>query len=322
MSEQITGRARRLLPPALKGRTALSLVAALVFVAVFYYPVGMVLTHTVDDDVDFTVTDADESAGGSRAVAIATALIRREVDDNRWVANDPWFLAPAALDNMPNYQQGIIGALARFAFELTDQIGRTRGSSQTDPDLQEASGQLQYAGNVWVFDFSTSIAPTTPSESRYRKARRSLLAYNRRVAEGTAPFERRADNLLATLDRIALDIGASSAVLDQHIARHSGGFVDFRADDLFYGVKGQTYAYYLLLRELGLDYENVIAERELQKAWAQMLESMRHTAGLSPLVIINGDPDATILPSHLASQGFYLLRARTRLKEITNILLK
>ena len=29
-----------------------------------------------------------------------------------------------------------------------------------------------------------------------------------------------------------------------------------------------------------------------------------------------------MIPSHLAAQGFYLLRARTQLKEIGNILLK
>ncbi len=322
MSESVTGRVGRLLPAPLRGRIALSLGVVILLVAVFYYPVGMIITHRIDDDVGFEAGPEDLIAGGSRAVAIATALIGREVDDNRWVANDPWFLAPAALDNMPNFQQGVIGALARFAFELTDQIGRTRGSSQTDPDLQEASGQLQYAGNIWVFDLSTSLAPTTPSESRYRKARRSLIAYNRRVAEGSGAFERRADNLLATLDRISLDLGSSSAALDQHIASHSGGLFDFTADDLFYGVKGQTYAYYLLLRELGIDFEGVLAERKLVKAWAQMLESIAHAAELSPFVIINGSPDAAILPSHLASQGFYLLRARTMLKEITNILLK
>ncbi len=322
MSERIEGEKRRLLPGFVNRRTTLSVGVALLVIAIFYYPVGMIMTHQIDDDTAFEAVGEDAVNGGSRAVSIATALIDREVEQNRWVANDPWFLAPAALDNMPNYQQGIISALARFAFELTDQIGRTRGSSQTDPDLQEASGQLQYAGNVWVFDLSTSWAPTTPSESRYKKARRSLMAYNRRVADGTGVFKRRADNLLATLDRISLDLGASSAAIDQHITLHSGGLLDFKADDLFYGVKGQTYAYYLLLRELGVDYGNVIGERQLTKAWAQMLESMRHTAELSPLVIINGSPDAVILPSHLAAQGFYLLRGRTNLKEINNILLK
>ena len=53
-----------------------------------------------------------------------------------------------------------------------------------------------------------------------------------------------------------------------------------------------------------------------------MLDSMLKAAMLSPMVVVNGAPDAQIQPSHLASQGFYLLRARTQLREITNILLK
>jgi len=104
------------------------------------------------------VPKAAAEAGGSRAVAMAAALIERETDQHRWVANDPFFLPSAALDNMPNFQQGMIAAIGRFAFELTDQIGRTHGSSQTDKDLQRASGQLQYPGDIWVFDWSTSIA--------------------------------------------------------------------------------------------------------------------------------------------------------------------
>ena len=61
---------------------------------------------------------------------------------------------------------------------------------------------------------------------------------------------------------------------------------------------------------------------ELGNAWAKMLESLRLTAELSPMVVVNGSPDAQAMPSHLAAQGFYLLRARTKLREITNILLK
>lgn len=322
VKERISVAARRLMPGAGRRRLIWMVMAVVLAILVLYYPIGMLLTHTIDDDLAFEASAADRIVGGSRAVDVAAALIGREVDTNRWVSNDPFFLPPAALDNMPNFQQGIVGALARFAFELTDQIGRTRGSSQTDPDLQEASGQLQYAGNVWLFDFSTSLAPTTPSESRYRKARRSLRAYNARVAAGSAVFERRADNLLATLDRIALDLGASSAVLDRHISEHSGAVIDTRADDLFYGVKGQLYAYALLLRDLGVDFENVIAERDVGSAWTQMQGSMQAAATLSPWVVVNGDPDGQLLPSHLAAQGFYLLRARTQLREITNILLK
>ncbi|MEE8544304.1 MAG: DUF2333 family protein [Alphaproteobacteria bacterium] len=295
---------------------------AILALLLLYYPIGMIWVHQIDDDIDFVAPTSDLGAGASAVVAMAAALIDREVNQHRWVANDPFFEPPTLLDNMPNYQQGIIGALARFAFELTDQIGRTRGSSQTDPDLQEAAGLLQYSGTKWIFDFSTSIAPTATSEAQYRKARRSLIDYNQRLAAGEAVFERRADNLLATLDRIALDLGSSSAVLDRRIAEHAGAILDFQADDLFYGVKGQVYAYYMLVRELGHDFDKVIRERELEAAWGQLLDSMRHVVELDPWVVVNGAPDGQFLPNHLAAQGFYLLRARTQLREITNILLK
>jgi len=298
------------------------LLAAALLVLAVYYPVGMAIVHRIDDDPGFRLDEGALAPNAARSVAIAAALIRRETEQTRWVANDPWFMPGAALDNMPNFQMGAIGALARFSFELADQLGRTRGSSQTDPDLQEAAGQLQYQGTVWVIDFATSWAPTTPSEKRYQAAARSLERYNARLAQGQAVFERRSDNLLSTLDRIALDLGATSAALDRHVTENAGAFLDRKADDLFYGVKGQTYAYFLVLRELGRDFDKLIGERELGVAWTQTLASLEEAATLAPFVIVNGLPDSNLQPSHLAAQGFYVLRARAQLREITNILLK
>lgn len=318
-----TERARQLLPTQGRSRKLGIGLAIFVGILALYYPIGMAMVHTIDDDTEYAIPESLLKRNGSRAVSMSIALIRREVDEHLWVANDPFFYPGAALDNMPNFQQGIISALARFAFELSDQIGRVRGSSQTDEDLQAASGELQFEGNVWFFDLgSDNPVNTVVSERRYRKAANSLSRYNERLDGGTAVFERRSDNLLATLDRIALDLGSSSATLDRHIAEHSGDWIDGDADDIFYGVKGQTYAYYLLLRELAIDFEQVIAERQLTATWDQMQDSLQRAGAMQPLVVVNGAPDAQLQPSHLASLGFYLLRSRTQLREITNILLK
>jgi hypothetical protein len=91
---------------------------------------------------------------------------------------------------------------------------------------------------------------------------------------------------------------------------------------LFYATKGRLYAYYLLMRALQVDFANVIRERQLGNAWSQTVESFREAVALQPWVVVNGAPDAQFMPSHLASQGFFLLRARTQLREISNILLK
>jgi hypothetical protein len=321
--EEQPRRRWRLLPRfgAAGGRRAiLWALAVLAVIVLLYYPLGALWVHEIDDDPSFAPTQVEP--GASRAVAVAAALVDREVNQHAWPANDPWFFPGVILDNMPNYQQGIIQALRRFALEMTDQIGRSRGSSQADADLERARSLLNYSSDVWVWDLGVSIWPTAPSDQQYLAARDALLRYNGRMAAGTAVFDRRADNLLATLDRIAKDLGSASAALEQRVEDHSGWLLDFTADDHFYRTKGELYAYALLLRELGKDFEPVIRERGLQKVWNDMLENLFVAARLQPWVVFNGAPDSQMLPSHLAAQGFFLLRARSQMYEIADILLK
>ncbi|WP_341704624.1 DUF2333 family protein [Ferrovibrio sp.] len=317
MTDPASGFASRL-----RGRWLWPSAIAALLVFGLYYPAGMLIVHKIDDNLDYQVADAAMPQGGSRAVAMAAALVDREIRQTGWVANDPFFLPGSMLDNMPNYQLGMIHALGRFAFEMVDQLGRTRGSSQTDGDLQEAAGLLQYSGTKWLFDFSTSLLPTAKSETQYDKAVRSLRRYNERLAAGNAIFERRADNLISTLDRIALDVGSASAAIDQRIHEGSGLWIDTQSDDVFYSVKGQAYAYYMVLRELRSDFGNIIRDKELGPTWDQMMASFAAAADLRPLIVHNARPDAMILPNHLASMGFYMLRARTQIREVSNILLK
>ena len=203
-----------------------------------------------------------------------------------------------------------------------DQVGRTRGSSQTDRDLEQARGFLNEQPSIWLWQPSVSLLPSATSAQKYRAGRDKLVAYNKRLASGQAVFERRADNLQALLDRIANDIGSDSAVIDQHVIEKAGDLFDSKCDDIFYFNKGRLYAYYLLLRDLGADFQNVIRDRELTNAWNGTVETFRIAAQLDPWIVWNGYPDALLFPNHLLAQGFYLLRARTQLREITNILLK
>ena len=301
-------------------RVVLWVLAPILVFLLLYYPVGALIINNIDDDPTFAPAQVEPNA--SRAVAMAAALIHREVRDHSWPANHPWFLPGAVLDNMPNYQEGIIQALRRFTLEMTDQVGRARGSSQADPDLEQARGLLNYATNVWFWDISVSWFPTATSPKQYKAAEEALLRYNQRVAAGTATFDRRADNLLATLDRIAKDVGSSSAALEQQIEQHSGDWIDSQADDRFYRTKGELYAYAILMRELGKDFEPVLKERGLQTVWANMLENLFQAAELHPWVVVNGAPDSQLLPSHLAAQGFFLLRARAQMYELMDILTK
>ena len=81
-----------------------------------------------------------------------------------WSANDPWFMPDSLLDNGPNFQRGLVAAVGRFTFEMVDQIGRVRGSSLADPDLERAAGFLQFPPDVWHIEPQKSWLPAVPSE--------------------------------------------------------------------------------------------------------------------------------------------------------------
>ena len=293
---------------------------AVLAVALLYYPVGALVIQNVDDDPQFAAPDV--TPGESLAVATAAALVSREVDIHTWTPMQPFFMPSGLLDNMPNFQRGVMAALGRFGTELMDQLGRTRGSSQSDRDLEQARGFLNEQPNIWIWQPSVSLMPSATSAQKYRAGRDKLLAYNKRLAAGQAVFERRADNLQALLDRMASDTGSDSAVIDQHIIEYAGDLLDVGCDDIFYFNKGRLYANYLLLRALGRDFEGVIREKGLTNAWTAMVETFRIAAALQPWIVWNGYSDGLLIPNHLAAQGFYLLRARTQLREISNILLK
>ena len=124
---------------------------------------------------------------------------------------------------MPNYQLGILYASARFAIELGDALGRTRGSSAIDPDLDRAAGLLKYDGTIWYWGLGNFV-PTATADSQYMQGVEALAAYNRRLGAGEATYDRRADNLIAFLDRVASDLGSASAALDKRALQSNAGF--------------------------------------------------------------------------------------------------
>ncbi|MDQ7017572.1 MAG: DUF2333 family protein [Robiginitomaculum sp.] len=309
------------LPKRRPWRSWRKIAAGIVIALVLLWPILAMLTSRIDDDPEFTPTF--DPKGGSHAVAMVASLMDDELKKAGWVANAPFFVPAHMLNNMPNYQIGMVTALGRFAFELEDQIGRERGSSASDPDLSIARARLQYSPTTWILKPGT-LWPTASAESQYKEAVQALRRYNSRLAAGQATFDTRPDNLLAALDRIAYDLGSASAELEAQITgRHKTlGLLDFKADKIFYRTKGRAYGYYMILKALRSDFAPVIEGREATELYNNMLEELRIAAIMQPLVVNNGTPGGQFFPNHLANQGFYILRARAKLRELTDILKK
>jgi hypothetical protein len=292
-------------------------VGAAVLVVPLYFFLGAILTHRINDELDFKAPAP--GAGGSVAVASMAALIDREVNQTAWAPNTQGFEPGALLKvggNMVNFQSGLIRATATFSLELEGRLGRSRGSSASDPDLNTVRQKLAFSPDSWVV---ASIFPGG-ADNEYRKAREALISYNQRLTAGQAVYEMRVDNLIAVLDRIALDIGSSTDELGNQIDAGRHVFIDFKADKLFYFTKGQAYGYFILMRGLRDDFAPILEQRRVTGLYNEMLEDLGRAAALQPVIVQNAAPNAMLIPNHLAMEGYYLTRARARLREITDIL--
>ncbi len=273
-------------------------------------------------------TDTTRSCGRSGIADVTIDLIDFNVNENAWVSSMilykmglfglDWDRTPF-LDNKASFQRGVNQAIRRTTVELVDTLGRVRGTSQIDQNLQNARGSMQFDEETWYFGFNP-FGPKTPTPSFYRSAIRELRTFNDRLANCRAVFDARADNLITFLDRIASDIGSTSAILRERSEAYNYGWFDTRADDRFWFAYGQLYGYYGILYATAADFEDVISGRSVGPLWEQTLQQFRSALRIQPFMISNGNEAGWIMPTHLATMGFYVLRVRSNLVELRSVL--
>ncbi len=264
----------------------------------------------------------------SAIVDVAIDLIDNEVNQNHWISSSPFYKmglfgldwdSTPWLDNKASFQRGMNQTIRRTTVELVEALARVRGTSGINRTLQTARESMQYSESAWYINFSPFGFPPT-SQSTYRRAITELRSFNTELENCQATFDSRADNLLEFLDRIANDMGSTSAILRERSENHNGGWFDTRADDRFWFAYGQLYGYYGILSAARADFANTIQEKNIGALWNTMLQQFRAALRIQPAIISNGREDGWIMPTHLATQGFYILRARTNLLEIRDVL--
>ncbi|NRQ15697.1 DUF2333 family protein [Ensifer sesbaniae] len=264
----------------------------------------------------------------SAIVDVTADLIDFNVNENAWISSmllyklgffgldwddTPW------LDNKASFQRGVNQAIRRTSVELVDSLGRVRGTSGINNDLQRARGNLQFDEETWYFGLNP-FGPKTPTPSFYRAAMKDLRSFNTSLSKCEAIFDGRSDNLVEFLDRVANDLGNTSAILRERSENHNGGWFDTRADDRFWFAYGQLYGYYGILSAAGADFENVVAQRGLTPIWTETIKQLRAALRIQPFIISNGEEAGWIMPTHLATMGFYILRVRSNIVEMRDIL--
>ncbi|MDC9810308.1 MULTISPECIES: DUF2333 family protein [Rhizobium] len=273
-------------------------------------------------------TTAAKTCQRSAIVDVVADLTDFNVNQNAWISSMllykmgffgiDWDHTPF-LDNKASFQRGINQAVRRTSAELVDTLGRVRGTSGINNDLQSARGNLQFDEHSWYFGLNP-FGPKTPTPSYYRSAIGSLRKFNTDLSACNAIFDGRADNLMQFIDRIANDLGGTSDMLAERSENHNRGWFDTRADDRFWFAYGQLYGYYAILAAAQADFSQVVQERNLGAVWSGTTRQFQAALRIQPAIISNGREDGWIMPSHLATMGFYILRVRSNLVEIRSVL--
>lgn len=268
----------------------------IIFCVVFlYYPFGGLLTHKID-------TSSYQSQNQNNNLFVIDSmsyLINREVHTHIWTPNLPFLFPSYFLDNMPNFQMGIISAVSRTATGLS-KIYYTVAGDKTLPHLEEAAKLLRYPPDIWLVSNQNHLLPATSSNTQYKKGRRQLNNFNRELASGRILLPHDARNFATILSAINRDLAQLINTISAQIREHSTDWFDFKADDTFYYAYGKLYAYLQITKALSNDFKDTLVQYEIYSQWTSLISLLEQAITIKPAIVRNSTLNSVFAPNHLA----------------------
>ncbi|MDO4161591.1 MAG: DUF2333 family protein [Pseudomonadota bacterium] len=236
-------------------------------------------------------------------------LIDREIDSKMWTPNLPFVFPAYILDNMPNFQIGVIssvrdttGAIKHFANQTPEQ----------KEHIKQADEFLRYPPNIWLMSRKGAFGLSPSSNAQYRKARRELRKYNKEKYTASAA------DFTVYLKRLDKSLRRLIQKNDSQIIEHSSQIFDTKADDVFYKTRGYAFGAWQIALSAGSDFKTIIVDNDIYTEWTYLLSSLQKAAEFSPIMVRNAELDSLFGANHLIVQNYYLERALVAVIRIQN----
>ncbi|ADJ27894.1 DUF2333 family protein [Nitrosococcus watsonii] len=266
------------------------------------------------------------------AIHVANVLLEKP---GGYLSNDV-FPPGVYLDNVPNWEFGVLVQLRDFVRNLRNDFSRAQTQSLEDKDLQIADPQFNFNSESWIL-------PST--ESQYRKGNKALLRYLKRLSddkENDGQFFVRADNLRSYLEVVEKRLGGltqrlAAAVGEMQFNVNLAGDRQGRSakpeprevrvktswwelDDVFYEARGAAWALVHFLHALRVEFEHVLQDKNAEVSLAQVIRGLENSQRTiwSPM-ILNGDGFG-MLANHSLVLASYLAAANAALIDLRNLL--
>ncbi len=241
------------------------------------------------------------------------------------------------LDNMPEWEWGVVQQLRKFTETLRYHISRSQSQSQEDPDLIVAAPAFNYESERWL--------PGVNTEREYRKAIRALASYRERLSDDNqadAQFYTRADNLVAWLELVEKDLGSLANRLGQSVGSKlvddalSGDAAAeqstpapietsqrtprLQVDNVFYEARGAAWALVHLLRAIEIDFAAVLEKKNATASLENIIRELEESqAQVWSPIILNGTGFG-FTANHSLVMASYISRANAGVIDLRNLL--
>ncbi len=268
----------------------------------------------------------------SSVVILAETLLEKR---GGYLSND-LFPPGVYLDNVPNWEFGVLVYLRDMSRALRNDISRSQSQSAEDPDLAIAQGHFFYDNASWIFP---------ASEHELRKAAVHIADYAARLADPAAQntqFYARADNLARWLQEVETRLGDISQRLSQSVGKrqlHLGLAGDpvatkatetegetetrtswFGIDDVFYEARGQAWALCHLLKAVEHDFGPVLDDKNARVSLRQIIRELEATqASVWSPMILNGSGFG-FLANHSLVMASYVSRVNAAIIDLRDLL--
>ncbi|MGI9302426.1 MAG: DUF2333 family protein [Gammaproteobacteria bacterium] len=254
-----------------------------------------------------------------------------------YLSND--IMPPGAfLDNMPNWEFGVLVQMRDLARALRNDFSRSQTQSVEDEDLIITEPQFNFSNDSWMF-------PAT--ESEYQTGLDALERYLARLTDSNqrnAQFYARADNLQEWLGLVEKRLGSLSqrltaAVGQSRLNTDLAGEENaeqstetpsqlvvktpwMQIDDVFYEARGMTWALIHFLKAVEIDFNQTLQKKNAVVSLRQIIRELEASQGTiwSPMILNGGG--FGFVANHSLVMASYVSRANAAVIDLRQLLMQ
>lgn len=240
------------------------------------------------------------------------------------------------LDNIPNWEFGVLTMVRDTARVLRNDFSRSQSQSFENKFLAKAEPQFSFDNNSWLF-------PAT--EGEYQQGLDNLKEYLNNLAnhaDSNTQFFTRADNLNELLAVVEKRLGNFSQRLNSSVeelrintdlagdtaaqqATQSPQFVVTKTpwlmiDNVFYESRGYVWALLHILNAIEIDFDAVLKKKNAVSSLQQVIRLLEQSLeSPSSPIVLNGDPMGWVA-NYSKSMVSYISPANAAIIDLRNLL--